>query len=78
MVDEIRKSADRSGMFYSWTDVPNTGGDAYTQQGLTLTKGFYDPVNDTMFEPELTGFSYSFTSDGYYEEAYYRAIANRT
>ena len=30
-----------------------------------------------MFEPTLTGFSYSFTDDGHYEEAYYRAISNR-
>ena len=30
-----------------------------------------------MFEPDLTGFSYSFTDDGHYEEAYYRAVANR-
>lgn len=29
-----------------------------------------------MIEPERTGISYSFTGDGYYEEAYYRAIAN--
>ena len=39
--------------------------------------GFYDPVNDVMKEPSLPGISYSFTSDGFYEEAYYRAIANR-
>ena len=31
-----------------------------------------------MFEPSHTGFSYSFTADGFYEEAYYRAISNRT
>ncbi|OJJ42699.1 hypothetical protein ASPZODRAFT_1290455 [Penicilliopsis zonata CBS 506.65] len=37
---------------------------------------FYDPVNDTLLEPSLTGYSYSFTSDGHYEEAYYRAIPN--
>ena len=41
-------------------------------------QGFYDPVNEKMFEPSLTGFSYSFTADGFYEEAYYRAISNRT
>ena len=32
--------------------------------------GFYDPSSETMFEPSLTGFSYSFTSDGCYEEEY--------
>ncbi|KAI9821249.1 MAG: Reversal of tor2 lethality [Pycnora praestabilis] len=40
--------------------------------------GFYDPTNEKMFEPSLTGFSYSFTADGYYEEAYYRAVSNPT
>ncbi|KIV86904.1 hypothetical protein PV11_02485 [Exophiala sideris] len=40
--------------------------------------GFYDPVNDKLIEPELAGISYSFTNDGYYEEAYYRAVSNPT
>ncbi|OAL34733.1 hypothetical protein AYO20_05928 [Fonsecaea nubica] len=40
--------------------------------------GFYDPVADKLIEPELAGISYSFTSDGYYEEAYYRAVSNPT
>ena len=45
---------------------------------LTLmNQGFYDPVNERMFEPSLTGFSYSFTDDGHYEVAYYRAGSNR-
>ncbi|KAI4204852.1 MAG: hypothetical protein LQ350_000918 [Teloschistes chrysophthalmus] len=39
-------------------------------------QGFYDPVNEKMFEPPLTGFSYSFTDDGFYEVAYYRAGSN--
>ncbi|KAL8997575.1 MAG: hypothetical protein Q9169_003193 [Polycauliona sp. 2 TL-2023] len=39
-------------------------------------RGFYDPVNEKMFEPSLTGFSYSFTDDGFYEVAYYRAGSN--
>ncbi|KAI9368701.1 protein rot1 [Aspergillus egyptiacus] len=38
--------------------------------------GFYDPVNDEFIEPKLTGISFSFTADGHYEEALYRAIAN--
>jgi len=29
-----------------------------------------------LIEPSHTGISYSFTNDGHYEEAYYRAIAN--
>jgi hypothetical protein len=39
-------------------------------------QSFYDPVNDNMIEPSRPGISYSFTSDGFYEEAYYRAISN--
>ncbi|GKZ66997.1 reversal of tor2 lethality [Aspergillus niger] len=38
--------------------------------------GFYDPIGDKFLEPNLTGISYSFSADGHYEEAYYRAIAN--
>ena len=38
--------------------------------------GFYDPVKDKMTEPSLTGISYSFTQDGWFEEAYYRAGSN--
>jgi hypothetical protein len=39
-------------------------------------QGFFDPLNDELIEPERTGISYSFTEDGHYESAYYRAIAN--
>jgi hypothetical protein len=39
---------------------------------------FYDPVNEKFTEPKHTGISYSFTADGHFEEAYYRAVANRT
>jgi hypothetical protein len=38
--------------------------------------GFYDPVNEKLIEPKHTGVSYSFSADGFYESAYYRAIAN--
>lgn len=41
------------------------------------TQEFYDPVKDRLKEPSNTGVSYSFTEDGYYEEAYYRAVSNR-
>ncbi|KAK4499247.1 hypothetical protein PRZ48_009760 [Zasmidium cellare] len=48
-----------------------------TKSNKTLTgPGFYDPLNDKFTEPDKTGISYSFTSDGHFEEAYYRAIAN--
>lgn len=41
-----------------------------------ILQGFYDPVNERFLEPDLTGISYSFTADGWYEEAFYRAVAN--
>jgi hypothetical protein len=41
-----------------------------------LPQSFYDPVNDNLIEPSRPGISYSFTYDGFYEEAYYRAISN--
>ncbi|KAJ5216576.1 uncharacterized protein N7498_002983 [Penicillium cinerascens] len=47
-----------------------------SQQVLT-GPGFYDPLNDRLIEPDLTGISYSFDADGNYEEAFYRALANR-
>lgn len=40
-------------------------------------QGFYDPLKDKLLEPNLTGISYSFDSDGNYESAYYRSISNR-
>ncbi|KAF3480550.1 ROT1 protein [Arthroderma uncinatum] len=40
--------------------------------------GFYDPVNDKLIEPSLTGMSYSFSDDGFFEEAQYRAVSNPT
>ncbi|KAK0128899.1 Reversal of tor2 lethality [Cadophora gregata] len=48
-----------------------------TKSAKVLTgSGFYNPVNDSFIEPKHTGISYSFTADGHYESAYYRAIAN--
>lgn len=39
---------------------------------------FYDPVADKFIEPKHTGYAYSFTSDGYFEQAYYRSVPNRS
>lgn len=48
-----------------------------SKSNKTLTgEGFYNPSNDSMLEPALPGISYSFTSDGFWEEALFRAIAN--
>lgn len=43
-----------------------------------LVQGFYNPIADKFIEPELTGISYSFTENGFYESAHYRAVPNRT
>ncbi|KAL9030119.1 MAG: hypothetical protein Q9196_001730 [Gyalolechia fulgens] len=52
--------------------------DDEVEKGLywTALQGFYDPVNEKFFEPPLTGVSYSFTDDGFYEMAYYRTGSN--
>lgn len=38
--------------------------------------GFYDPHDELLIEPDLPGISYSFTKDGFYEEALYRITSN--
>jgi hypothetical protein len=40
-------------------------------------QGFYDPAGERLIEPKHPGISYSFSAEGFYEAAYYRAIANR-
>ncbi|KAF2864532.1 ROT1-like protein [Piedraia hortae CBS 480.64] len=48
-----------------------------TKSNKTITgPGFYDPINERLIEPSRTGISYSFTGNGWYEEAHYRAISN--
>ncbi|SGZ49384.1 CIC11C00000005201 [Sungouiella intermedia] len=51
----------------TWTSKSNT---------VFTGPGFYDPVDELLIEPALPGISYSFTSDGYYEEALYRITSN--
>ncbi|KAF2763131.1 hypothetical protein EJ05DRAFT_27094 [Pseudovirgaria hyperparasitica] len=56
---------------------PTLTGTWSSKSNKTLTgPGFYDPVNEKLTEPSHTGISYSFTEDGFYEVAFYRAIAN--
>ena len=38
--------------------------------------GFYDPIDELLIEPSLPGISYSFTEDGYFEEATYQVKGN--
>ncbi len=38
--------------------------------------GFYDPIDELLLEPDLPGISYSFTEDGFWEEALYIVTSN--
>lgn len=38
--------------------------------------GFYDPIDELLIEPSLPGISYSFSSDGWFEEATYQVSGN--
>ena len=74
MVDEVEESRHRTGQsIQAWEKLRNR-----LLMGDALPQGFYDPIADKLIEPELAGISYSFTADGFYEEAYYRAVPNRT
>ncbi|KAK9474779.1 chaperone for protein-folding within the ER, fungal-domain-containing protein [Dipodascopsis tothii] len=37
---------------------------------------FYDPISELLIEPDLPGISFSFTDDGFYEEAFYVVTAD--
>ncbi|KAK9361603.1 chaperone for protein-folding within the ER, fungal-domain-containing protein [Lipomyces starkeyi] len=50
----------------TWTTKANT---------VFTGPGFYDPVDELLYEPNLPGLSMSFTDDGYYEEAFYYVIS---
>ncbi|KAJ5963249.1 uncharacterized protein N7479_003125 [Penicillium vulpinum] len=65
----IATLANANDLFGTWTTKSR---DVFTGPG------FYDPLNDRLLEPNLTGISYSFDDDGNYESAYYRAISNPT
>ncbi|OJD18798.1 hypothetical protein AJ78_01205 [Emergomyces pasteurianus Ep9510] len=58
---------------------PRLTGTWTTKSMKVLTgPGFYDPIKDRLKEPSHTGISYSFTDDGFYEEAYFRAVSDPT
>lgn len=44
--------------------------------GVQTGFGFANPVNYSFIYPKTTGISYSFTDDGFFEEAQYRFVAN--
>ncbi|KAF2433488.1 hypothetical protein EJ08DRAFT_647185 [Tothia fuscella] len=63
----VAAQVDHGKLTGTWSSKGN-----YTVTG----PGFYDPTKDRLNEPLHPGISYSFTVDGFYESAYYRAIAN--
>ncbi|KAI9795080.1 MAG: Reversal of tor2 lethality [Peltula sp. TS41687] len=65
-----------SSSIFAQNDPQLTGTWSTKSNKVFTGPGFYDPVNERLKEPELTGISYSFTDDGFYEEAYYRALGN--
>jgi hypothetical protein len=68
---EIRNRPDRASEFIANEPPP---------QPPLLTEplqDFYDPSGDLLKEPRLPGSSYSFTSDGHFEEALYIVVPNR-
>ncbi|KAH8916698.1 hypothetical protein BT69DRAFT_1339909 [Atractiella rhizophila] len=60
---------------YNVTDITGTWCSGW---GNTVVTGpaFANPLNFTFNPPETRGISYSFTGDGFYEEAQYRYLSN--
>jgi len=46
--------------------------------GTQTGPGYCNPVNQTFFPPKTSGISYSFSSDGYFEQAEFRFGSNAT
>lgn len=61
--------ADDFSLVGTWSSKSNT---------VFTGPGFYDPVDELLIEPALPGISYSFTEDGFYEEATYQVTSNAT
>jgi hypothetical protein len=81
MISSIATTLLLAGSLAAAQSLPTTDlvGTWASKSNSTLTgPGFYDPVNEEFKEPDHTGISYSFTADGFYEEAYYRAVSNPT
>ncbi|EEQ91261.1 protein ROT1 [Blastomyces dermatitidis ER-3] len=58
---------------------PQLTGTWTTKSQKVLTgRGFYNPQKDRFVEPSHTGISYSFSEDGFFEEAYFRAVSDAT
>lgn len=60
-----------------WTDADHLEG-TWSSKSMMVVTGpdFYDPVDELLIEPALPGISYSFTKDGFFEEALYQVTAD--
>lgn len=60
-----------------WSNKSSLVGTWSTKSQMVLTgPDFYDPVDELLIEPALPGISYSFTEDGFWEEAIYQVTSN--
>ncbi|CCC70012.1 hypothetical protein NCAS_0D04310 [Naumovozyma castellii] len=60
-------ASDESSLYGTWSSKSNQ---------VFTGPGFYDPVDELLIEPSLPGLSYSFTEDGWFEEATYQVAGN--
>lgn len=66
-----------AGVSFASNDAASLAGTWSSKSNQVFTgPGFYDPVDELLIEPSLPGISYSFTEDGYFEEANYQVKAN--
>lgn len=66
-----------AGLSYGASDTSSLAGTWSSKSNQVFTgPGFYDPVDELLIEPSLPGLSYSFTEDGYFEEATYQVQGN--
>lgn len=60
-----------------WSEAKYLEGTWSSKSQMVVTgPDFYDPVDELLIEPALPGISFSFTSDGYFEEALYQITSN--
>ncbi|QLQ81348.1 hypothetical protein HG537_0F01090 [Torulaspora globosa] len=60
-------ASDKSSLAGTWSSKSNQ---------VFTGPGFYDPVDELLIEPSLPGISYSFTEDGFFEQASYQVSGN--
>lgn len=60
-----------------WSEQKYLEGTWTSKSQMVLTgPDFYDPVDELLIEPALPGISFSFTKDGYFEQALYQITSN--